>query len=161
MHDVLAWLEASALGAFMRDSGPWTYAVANVLHVLGVATLFGAVLILDLRLIGLWRRTPLNAIAIAASPVAMAGFALAIASGACLLASNAVAYESNPFLLTKFAAIGLGVLNAVLLRLTPAWRTRAVGELSRREARWLALVGGVSLVSWMVAITAGRMIGYW
>jgi hypothetical protein len=29
------------------------------------------------------------------------------------------------------------------------------------EARRLALMGGVSLVSWVTAVGAGRMIGYW
>ncbi len=99
MHDVLAWLQASALGMFMRDSGPSTYPVVNLIHILGVATLFGAVLILDLRLLGVWRRAPLPPITTAAAPVAMAGFALAAASGVCLLAANAVEYENNPFLL--------------------------------------------------------------
>jgi uncharacterized protein DUF6644 len=161
MHDVLAWRQSSALGTFMRDTGPWTYPVANVLHVLGVATLFGAVLILDLRLLGVWRRVPLNPIAATASPVATVGFALAATSGACLLAANAVDYQSNPFLLMKFAAIGSGLVNAVALRRTVAWRAHATREPSPSEARRLALMGGVSLVSWTVAITAGRMIGYW
>ena len=161
MHDVLAWLQASGLGMFMRDSGPWTYAVVNLIHILGVATLFGAVLILDLRLLGVWRRAPLPAIATAAAPVAMAGFALAAASGLCLLATNALEYEKNPFLLVKFAAIGLGLLNAVALRRTAAWRAHATRNLSRSEARRLALMGGVSLASWLTAVTAGRMIGYW
>ena len=161
MHDVLAWLQSSALGTFMRDSGPWTYPVVNVLHILGIGTLFGAVLILDLRLLGVWRRVALDQIAATASPVATAGFALAVTSGACLLAANAVDYQNNPFLLVKFAAIGSGLLNAVALRRTVAWRAHGTRELSRSEARRLALMGGVSVVSWTVAITAGRMIGYW
>ena len=161
MHDALAWLQSSALGMFMRGSGLWTYPVVNLIHILGVATLFGAVLILDLRLLGAWRRAPLPAIATAAAPVAMAGFALAAASGLCLLATNALEYEKNPFLLVKFAAIGLGLLNAVALRRTAAWRAHATRNLSRSEARRLALMGGVSLASWLTAVTAGRMIGYW
>jgi hypothetical protein len=161
MHDVLAWLQSSALGTFVRSSGPWTYPVVNLIHILGVAALFGAVLILDLRLLGMWRRAPLPPITTAAGPVAMAGFALAAASGVCLLAANALDYEHNPFLLVKFAAIGLGFVNAVVLRRTAAWRDHASRDLSRSEGQMLALMGGVSLVSWLTAITAGRMIGYW
>lgn len=161
MYDVLAWLQASALGMFMRDSGPWTYPVVNLIHILGVATLFGAVLILDLRLLGVWRRTPLPPITTAAAPVAMAGFALAAASGVCLLAANAVEYQNNPFLLVKFAAIGLGLVNALTLRRTAAWRAHPTRDLSHSETRTLAAMGGVSLVSWLTAVAAGRMIGYW
>jgi hypothetical protein len=161
MHDVLAWLESSALGTFMRGSGPWTYPVVNLIHVLGIATLFGAVLILDLRLLGVWRSAPLSAITTAAAPVAMAGFAFAAASGFCLLAANALEYEDNPLLLVKFSAIGLGLANAVALRRTAAWRSHATRDLEAPEARRLALMGGVSLISWLTAIAAGRMIGYW
>jgi hypothetical protein len=161
MLDVLGWLQSSSLGTFMRDAGLWIYPVVNVIHILGVATLFGAVLILDLRLLGVWRQTPIPAIATAAAPVAVAGFALAAASGACLLASNALEYQNNPILLLKFVAIGLGLINAVALRRTAAWKTHAIREVSHSEARRLALMGGVSLVSWLTAVTAGRMIGYW
>ena len=161
MHDALAWLQSSALGMFMRGSGPWTYPVVNVIHVLGVATLFGAVLILDLRLLGVWRRAPLAPITAAAAPVAMAGFTVAAASGVCLLAANALEYEDNPFLLVKFSAIGLGLVNAVAVRRTAAWRAHATRDLSGSEARRLALLGGVSLVSWLTADAAGRMIGDW
>src|ERR1700754_4266027 len=116
MHDALAWLQASALGMFMQGSGPWTYPVVNVIQVLGVATLFGAVLVLDLRLLGGWRRAPLAPITTVAAPVAMAGFALAAASGVCLLAANALEYVENPVLLVKFSAIGLGLAHAAALR---------------------------------------------
>jgi hypothetical protein len=161
MHDGLAWLQSSALGMFMRGSGPWTYPVVNLIHVLGVATLFGAVLILDLRLLEVWRRTPLAAITTVAAPLAMAGFALAAASGVCLLAANALEYEDNPVLLVKFTAIGLGFINAVVLRCTAAWQAHTTRDLSHSEARRLGLMGGVSLVSWLTAVGAGRIIGYW
>ena len=161
MTDALAWLQASALGDFMRSSGPWTYPVVNVIHILGVATLFGAVLVLDLRLLGAWRRASLPPITTVAGPLAMAGFAVAASSGACLLAANALEYQDNPFLLTKFSAIGLGFANALVLRRTTAWRSHADRELSSSESRMLALMGAVSLVSWLTAVTAGRMIGYW
>jgi hypothetical protein len=161
MPDVLAWLESSALGTFMRDSGPWTYPVVNVIHVLGVATLFGAVLILDLRLLGVGRGAPLAAITTIAAPVAMAGFALAAASGVCLLAANALEYQGNPVLLVKFSAIGLGFINAIVLRRTAAWQAHTTRDLTHSEARRLGLMGGVSLVSWLTAVGAGRIIGYW
>jgi hypothetical protein len=161
MHDALAWLQSSALGMFMRGSGPWTYPVVNVIHVVGVATLFGAVLILDLRLLGVWRRAPLAAITTVAAPLAMAGFALAAASGVCLLAANALEYEDNPVLLVKFSAIGLGFINAVVLRRTAAWQAHTTRDLSHSEARRLGFMGGTSLVSWLTAVGAGRIIGYW
>ena len=48
MNEFAAWLQASALGHLMRDSGPWTYAIVNLAHIFGIATLFGAILILSI-----------------------------------------------------------------------------------------------------------------
>jgi hypothetical protein len=161
LREFLAWLEASGLGVAMRDSGVWTYGVANLIHILGIATLFGSILVLDLRLLGAWRRVPLAAITAPTVPVAAVGFTIAVLSGACLIATNATEYAGNPFLLIKFPAIAVALLNALALGTLPEWRERESRQPSSKERRRLALFGGVSLVSWTTAIGAGRLIGYW
>ena len=157
----MSWMQGSALGHFMRESGPWTYAIVNLSHILGVASLFGPVLVLDLRLLGLWRRIPLTALAGPIVPVAALGFEVAATTGVGLLATNATDYVGNPFIFIKFPAIALGLINVLALNRSPAWQARGVRELSRKENRQLAMMGGVSLACWLTAITAGRMIGYW
>ena len=57
---MLAWLEGSALGYAIRNSGVWTYSLLNLTHILGIASLFGSVLALDLRLLGAWRSVPVG-----------------------------------------------------------------------------------------------------
>jgi hypothetical protein len=161
VSDFLAWMEASTLGRLMRESGVWTYACVNLVHILGVASLFGAVLVLDLRLVGITRRVPLAALADAAAPVAAAGFVVAVTSGTALLATNATDYIGNPFLLIKFPAIAVGLINALAIRRSAAWRARRQRELTPAETRRLALMGGISLAAWLTAVAAGRMIGYW
>src|SRR5215210_3012820 len=145
----------------MRESGPWTYAIVNLAHIFGIASLFGAILILDLRLIGAWRRTSLSAIVDVASPVAACGFALAATTGAGLLATKTTEYVGNPFLYLKLPVVAVGFANAVILRRSAAWRAIGTRDLSPGERRQLALMGGTSLVCWLTAIAAGRMIAYW
>ena len=146
----------------MRESGPWTYAIVNLTHILAVSTLFGSVLMLDLRLLGVWsRRLRIADLASAVMPVAMTGFLIAIGTGSAMLATKATAYVDNPFLLIKFPAIALGVINAAVLTRMPAWRELHVRALTPRERRQLALFGGISLTAWLTAVTCGRMIGYW
>jgi hypothetical protein len=162
MRDLLTWIEQTGLGHMMRESGPWTYAIVNVAHILGVSTLFGSLLVLDLRLLGLWsRRVRIADLSAPVMAVAMPAFLVAIVTGAALLATKATAYIDNPFLIIKFPAIGLGMLNAGILNMTPAWRELGVRALRPGERRQLAVMGGISLVSWLTAVTAGRMIGYW
>jgi hypothetical protein len=161
LEALLVWLEGSALGQVMRTSGVWTYGVVNLAHILGIATLFGAVLVLDLRLLGLWRRVPLAALERPALSLGCVGFALAVVSGTALITTNATEYLGNPFLAVKFAAIGLGLLNAIVAQFLPAWRTRSADPQPRRSRAALAAVGATSLLAWLGAVTAGRMIGYW
>ena len=157
----MAWLEGSLLGHAMRESGVWTYGIVNLAHILGVASLFGALLVLDLRLLGAWRQVALPDVARPSVPIATAGFTLAAASGLCLIATNATEYIGNPFLYIKFPAIMLGLINVAALNLLPAWKERNARELSSREQFQLSVVGGISLACWLTAISAGRLIGYW
>ena len=154
-------MQGSALGHFMRESGLWTYAIVDLAHVLGIATLFGSILVLDLRLVGVGRRIPLSALSSAIVPVATAGFCMAVATGVGLLATKATEYVGNPFLLIKFPAIALGLINVAVLKRTEAWQAHYERDLTEQEQRQLAIMGGLSLVCWLTAITAGRMIAYW
>lgn len=86
--------------------------------------------------------------------VAATGLALAIVSGAALLAVQATEYVANPFLYIKFAAILVGLVNVALLRLAGDWTDERFG----RRRRW---AGFVSLLAWLVALAAGRLIAYW
>ena len=149
------------LGHAMRSTGVWTYGVVNLFHILGVATLFGAVLVLDLRLLGLWRTVPLPSIAGPTVPVATTGFVIAAITGVGLLATKATEYAGNPFLLIKFPAIGVALLNVAVVTSRPAWKQMSRPDPPASDRRVLAVGGGVSLVAWLTAIGAGRMIGYW
>jgi hypothetical protein len=161
VRDAFAWIEQSALGDFMRTSSLWTYAIVNVLHVLGIGSLFGATMVMDLRLLGVWRSVPLATVTTATVPVAAGGLMIAVVTGAGLFATQATEYLGNPFLFIKFAAIAVGVANAAAVRGLPAWQKHGERDLSRGERRNLAIVGGISLAAWIAAIAAGRLIAYW
>jgi uncharacterized protein DUF6644 len=161
LYDFFSRLESSVLGQLMRGSGVWTYGIVNLIHILGVSALFGSVLVLDLRLLGVWRMVPLVTVASTTVPIARVGFAVAAMSGVGLLVTKATEYVGNPFLLIKFPAIAIALVNVVVIARLPGWRARAVRDPSDRERRQLAVAGGVSLLSWLTAVAAGRLIGYW
>ncbi len=158
---MLVWLQGSLLGELMRGSGVWAYGVVNLVHIMSVATLFGSVLLLDLKLLGAWRRVPLAALEQPTIPLAVAGFCCAALSGVCLLTTNATDYLGNPFVPIKFAAIALGLLNVAIVVSLPAWRARHAEPLASNHRRALIAAGGTSLACWITAAAAGRMIGYW
>jgi hypothetical protein len=94
-------------------------------------------------------------------PLAGIGILLAVASGVCMITFNATEYAGNPFLLFKFGAIALGLVNVAVMTRLPAWRVKEQRALSPSEARQLAIGGAISLACWLTALACGRMIGYW
>jgi hypothetical protein len=122
--------------------------------VLAVALLVGGIAVLDLRLLGLWRSVPVAMLARPTVAVAATGLALAFATGPLLFAVQATEYVENPFLFWKFGAILIGLVNVAALRMMGDWT-----DESRAGRRRLA--GLVSLLAWLGALTAGRMIAYW
>ena len=161
MLEFLRWLENSGLGETLRGLGVWTYGILNLGHIAGIAILFGSVMLLDLRMLGRWSSVPLSTVTAMTVPLSIAGFVLAVISGICMLTFNATEYYGNPFLLIKFPALLLAVLNVVIVSRLRAWRERARRELTAQERVKLAIAGGISLACWSVTLAAGRMIGYW
>jgi hypothetical protein len=145
----LEWLEAHPLLGALREHFLLAV-VVRVLHVLGLAALFGAVLVWDARLLGAARSLPLEALARLTLPIALAGFGLALPSGLLLFCLNPLELSSNPAFLFKLLALALALLNAALF-----WRLRL-------EVRpFLARVSAsVSLLLWSGVLVLGRLIGY-
>ena len=157
----MTWLEMSALGVAMRETGVWTYALVNLAHIFGISLLFGAIVVLDLRLLGVWSKIPLDLMAKPTTIVAGTGFAVAIVSGPALLATKATEYIGNPFLPIKLVAIVLGVINLIILHNLPAWKERANPQMGAAKRRQLAFAGSASLACWITVISAARMIAYY
>ena len=137
----------------LQESG-WLYAGVNALHVLAIALLVGAITVLDLRLLGLWRGVPIASLAPPAVAVAATGLALAAASGAALFVVQAGEYLANPFLYVKFGAVLVGLVNVAALRTAGDWTDDA-------QARRRRLAAALSLAAWLTALAAGRLIAYW
>ena len=162
MYELMAWLEASALADFLRGLGIWTYGILNLVHILGISTLFGSVLILDLRLLGLWRGIAVSALIKPTVPLAAIGFVLAVISGIMLLTFNTTEYHGNPFLYIKLPMVVAGIANVLIVQRLGAWQRAAADQPAEvRDNRVLRAVGAVSLAIWLTVITCGRMIGYW
>lgn len=149
--EALEAIAASGPAQWLRFSR-WGYASVLTGHVMGVALLFGAIVALDLRLMGVWRAVPVAALGRVLVPVAGVGLALALASGPMLFAVRAPEYGAIPLLWAKLALVVLGLAQALALHLGP-------GLAAASPAR-LRLAGAVSLAAWTGTLVAGRMIAF-
>lgn len=134
----------------MRTSR-WGYAILSTLHVLGIALLIGAITTLDLRLIGLWPRLAVAALAQSAVPVAATGLALAITAGLLLFLAAPADYLQMRLFLLKLALIGTGIGHAL-------W-VHATGRLDCPPAT-LRRIGLISLFIWLAVLICGRMLAF-
>src|ERR1043166_5574672 len=99
MHAAFTWLEHSWLGTSVNNS-LWAFAVIESVHLLALAVIGGAVLLVDLRLLGYGlRRQSVSEVARYAEPWLLVSLFGMIATGVPLLASLAASkyYVKNAF----------------------------------------------------------------
>lgn len=110
----------------------------------------GAVLPLDLRLLGLWPRQPAAVLARVLVPMAASGLTLAAGAGALLFTVRATEYAASPWFLTKMAVVGLAAAGGLRAGL----RARRGHGLPGRAA------AAASLAAWLLGLVLGRLVGY-
>jgi hypothetical protein len=158
IEEWLAALQALPPVAELRASR-WGYAAVNASHIAGIALLFGAIVPLDLRLMG-WRRSlPIRTLAGILVPVAAAGLILAIAAGALLFSIRAVEYAATTLFQVKMALIACAVGNALLLRRARQWEAASVVADEWPPPR-LRIAGGLSIALWLAVIVCGRLLAF-
>jgi uncharacterized membrane protein len=153
----LLWLQEGSVGQAMRQS-PLLYPVVEILHIVGFALLVGAIIGLDLRLLGGARWLSAQGLARHLLRLAVGGFCLAAPMGALLFVTEAVALAQNTTFLAKLVLIALAGANAVLFHLG-AWRGVAGWDLERPPAA-ARVAGAVSMSLWLAVLACGRLIAY-
>ena len=150
--DLLGALEQAPFITGLRNSY-LAYPLVNTHHIVGIALLFGAIVPLDLRLIG-WRREagPVDRLESLLRPVAIAGLVIAIPAGFLLFATDARAYAASPLFRAKMLLIAAAIANALWLR----------ASMSRgaKPGRRAAIAAAVSALLWLAVIILGRLLGY-
>ncbi|MGK9168630.1 hypothetical protein KXR53_20120 [Inquilinus limosus] len=151
-----ALLEASPLGALMRDS-LWLYPTANLLHLLGLVLLVGGIGLLDLRLVGFGRSLPVETVSRLLTRVALAGLALMVVTGAMLFAADAGPLAAADVFQLKILVIAAALVNAVAFRWL--WQ-RSLADWNRAPPLLGRIQAAGSILLWLMAGTLGRLIAY-
>lgn len=151
-----AWLTAlqgSELALALRFSR-WGYALVNTAHVLGIALLVGAIIPLDLRLLGFWSSIERAALIRVLVPVAAIGLALAAMAGFLLFSVRAVDYAALSLFRIKLLLVLAGGGSALTLHYVYG---RLLETASRAR---LVQAAALSMTCWLGALIAGRMIAF-
>jgi len=151
-------LAATPISIFLRES-TWSYPALEIVHIIGIALVFGSILSFDLRVLGSHKSLPLNTLGRHLIPWVWIGFALNAVSGVLMFVSNPVEFAANPALTAKLALIGIAGINAVYFQrrvapTMPEWNADAPAPLAARTSALL------SITLWLAVIVAGRMMAY-
>lgn len=153
MEGLLAALEATALAQHLR-AARWSYAAANTAHLLGIAMLVGAILPLELRLLGLWRNVAVDPLARVLVPMAASGLALAICAGLLLFSVRAREYAALGVFQLKLLLVAGGASIAIVAQAARGW------QLDRGDRGAMAVIAATSLACWLGALACGRLIAF-
>ena len=148
------WCEATMLGQLVRNS-VWLFPVIEALHLLALSLLGGALLVVDLRLlgVGMTGASP-STLARSARPWLVTAVGAMLVTGLLLFLSEAVKCYYNQSFWVKILTLPVAIAFTFLVR-QPAALADTTGRAPRSR-----LVGAISIVLWFVVAAAGRWIGF-
>jgi len=149
------WVSDTRVSQAISQSS-WAFAVIESVHLLALAVIGGAVLMLDLRLLGLGlREQPIARVARDAFPWFVGSLIVMLVTGFGLFMSEAIkCYYSTPFWVK---------MTSLLLAMTFAFTVRrkvALAGEGHVRPIWRKAVAVVSLVLWFGVGASGRWIGF-
>jgi uncharacterized membrane protein len=156
---LLKTIEAWSLATAIRE-GLYSFPMLESIHVVGLAVVFGTILIIDLRLLGKASMArPFSRMAGDILKWTWVGFAITVITGALMFTTNATVYYNNTYFRIKMLLLVLAGVNMGIFELTTGRRAQQWGQESTtpRAARTAAKF---SLLIWISVIVFGRLIGF-
>lgn len=155
---ILTWFHDLSLGAAARDV-PWVFPTFETLHFIGLCVLLGAMLIVDLRLLGLFRDVPAARI-MKFSNLAAAGLTVNVLSGIGFFAADPFRYWSNPAFQLKVLLLIAAFVNITAFELGAKPRVLAL-PIDADTGIGIKVMGALSLLLWFAILILGRLLPDW
>jgi hypothetical protein len=141
----------------------WLYPSVEIVHITGIALLFGSIAVLDLRLLGLSRALSVKRLAAHVLPWTAASFVLIVPSGFLMFTAHATDFiQSEVFVLKMCLIVAAGVnaalFHTIVFRTADVWDAEEMRKLPPPPSARIA--GAVSLALWISVIACGRLLAY-
>jgi len=157
MQTLFQMLEHSWIGTSVNNS-LWAFAAFEAVHLLALAVIGGAVLVVDLRTLGwVFPKQRVADIAAEARPLLIGSIVAMFLTGVPLLASLAFSkYYYNEAFRLKMYFLAAALLFTFLIR-----QPMALGDQARANSRLAKVVAVVSVLLWSGVGIMGRGIGFY
>jgi hypothetical protein len=147
------WMETIPLSIAFRDS-VWLYPLDQAIHLVALTVFAGAVLIVDLRLMGgVLKQQPAKQVAADAQPWMVGAFIVLLATGIPQMTQTALKQYYSPYFWWKMELLAVALVFTFTVRRNV---TEAEGRVS---PIWPKLVGLVSIALWLGVTVSARLIG--
>src|SRR5688572_12906319 len=134
--------------------------IIESVHVMAIATVYGTILIVDLRLLGYRDTTrPFTRVFSEILHWTWIAFAIAVVTGVLLFIPNASTYVVNKAFWFKMAALLCAGLNMAVFEFT-TFKTVAKWDVNRPVPLAGRVMGALSILIWTSVIFFGRWIGF-
>jgi hypothetical protein len=166
LHLILQTLQNNPLAAAIRgESEPiqitaWLFPFIECCHVVSIAAVFGSILIIDVRLLGLAERdSAVSQLSREILPYTWTAFGCAVLTGSLLFLTKAEQYFYNlqfelKFLFMFFAGVNMLIFHRGVYRHVLDWDRTVPPPTGARIA------GALSISLWIAVIFMGRWIGF-
>ena len=134
----------------------WLCSASQVVHFLGMSVMAGALLIIDLRILGFIRQTDHRTVE-KLIPIAVLGFVLNAVSGVTMFTADPYMYWPNPVFKLKVAAIVIAGVNAVWFAVLTSKNSLAQ-VVGGKKLPLMKVAAVLSLLSWTLVILFGRLL---
>lgn len=152
-------IEESPLGVWLRTD-ILSIPVINALHVLALAVVFGSILIVDLRLLGIpSTKWPVSRLSHGLLTWTWVAFVVAAITGTLLFVANATTFYVNLAFRIKLVLMFLAGLNMMIYEFVTA-RTVSKWDKDVQPPLAAKISGLASLALWSGVVAFGRIIGY-
>ena len=148
------WMQGLRFSAYFLET-VWPTPIVQCIHLVAVATFAGALLVVDLRLLGKGlTETPLAQVASDAEPWLICSFVVLALTGIPQLGSTALKQYYSPFFWLKMETLLVGVILTLTIR-----RKISSKKESQLGPVWPKVVALTSIALWTSVTIGARLIG--
>lgn len=144
------WCIHTAIGQVISKS-LWGFAIAETFHIVGLTILLGAILLINLTVLGFGVKRPARRVARELFPWVLSGLLLMIGSGIPMFMSSAIVYATSFPLLVKLVLLLSAIALQAIIHNVPGMYE---GSISGKASASLALI------CWFAVAYAGRAISF-
>lgn len=151
------WLESTEFSSLIRSEF-WGWPLALTVHAFGTALVVGFIIIVSLRLLGLFELIRYTSL-VRLFPVVWAAIAVQFFSGFILWMTKPARYVADGAFILKFALVIAGIVltkyfQDIVTREAASWESK--DAVSSQAVRFVA----ATLIVWCCVVVAGRLTGY-